>query len=134
MREGRIPKPPDGEYDVDAVRAAFAESTDGQPSKILGSQEPQTEGNETGYYAVKTQRETVKLKLDRLALEAKEKRSIDIEDARRAWSNQIEAAKMRLLLIPAELGDLFGVEAQVVADRLIRAALREAANYQPKAA
>lgn len=94
VNEGRIHKLPDGTLDVDAVREAFAASTDpSQSSKI----NPKESGNfarlREGHLAVRIQEA-------QLLLEVRKGKYVEAAPLYQMWNRMIANATARLLAIP----------------------------------
>jgi len=152
-RRGRIPRLPDGTFDLDQVKAAWVANADvdqrrrgvkhtakaekqphRKPAAKVGDIIPVTPGDGT-LAGVQLQRDLIRVKKEQIELDEMEGKLIRVEDVREAWSKVISAAKTRLLAIGNKLGPHLAVEdrpavcQQMVSDE-INAALSELAQYR----
>lgn len=138
-KEGRVPftrnEKGHMEFDPEAVRAAFMQSTDPAQQNKLASTEMSTSATtEEGFNAARTKREFVKLKLDEISLGKVERRLIDAEQTEIEISNLHESVKSHLMLVPSKLGSRFGLDCQIAAEQEIRKAFESISRYTPHVA
>lgn len=89
------------------------------------------------YEAARTQKMRAEARISEIELEKIERSVVLAEDVVSAWENTLGAMKARLLSIPTKAAPILASESnagncQGILDDMIREALEELANYDPK--
>jgi len=112
VKEGRVPKNPDGSFDPIAVKAAFEANRDpAQASKISPEAEAPSGRSLAG---IRTDREEIKLRRERLELDLEEGRLVRADRMQHGVGGMIVAAKNRLLGMANKLAKPLAAETDPV--------------------
>jgi hypothetical protein len=152
IRSHHIPRLPNGKIDRDEANAIWAKTFDPSqtrkksteaaippsPASPLGELLEEEAENSASLAIVRTYREKIKAKRDKLALDREEKTLILAADATEAWGRMISSARSAILLLPAKLAPRVAPlsdarDAQIVIEKEIHALLTELSEYQPHA-
>jgi len=148
-RDGKIAREPDGQFDLDAVRAALKRNLDirqaapsrgDKPEALEGPAPPSSDKPPGGVSLATVQLQHEIAKTTKAQLEVKRLKGINIDalEAKQAWGQHIITVKSRLLGFAPKLAPRLASENDVLAcqeiiDHEIRAVLTELSEYQPDA-
>lgn len=138
FNESRIPRNADKSWDIEAVRAAFINSTDpAHPSKI--DKQLDLPGADAGFHEIRTEVLRVKLRQDQIDLKQREGGIIDRVETLADVGGMVVDAKGMLMGMANKLAPQLAVESdpvmcQSLIEDEIHSILKALTEWEPKAA